>query len=222
VAGVTILENLMVGVGKAIPMLTWWSWINDNGSGLGAIAAVAAAVIAILAIIRTAADNRERSQPMMTAEFRVSPDSDTTVELMIRNAGQTPARNIEVAFEPPLSIPGGRGGPYMTEYTIERYSKRIPVLSPGQELTNIWWSGEAGRANELENREPTPDEVHLKIAYDGLGKKRIQEDYLLTVDTVKLTTRAVSTDSFKGRLKSIDQALSRTAKAVEGLAKKGG
>lgn len=192
----------------------WWVWLNENGSGLGALAAVAAAVVAIIAIVNTARDTRARSQPAVTAEFRIAPDSDSTIELVLANSGSTVARNVSVRFDPPITIPKGSDG-RMTKYLIQRYASPVPVLSPQQQLTNIWWSGHNTGGNELTNSEPTPDRVTVHVAYDGLGRRRLKQSYPLNIETIQMTTLSVSSTSFKGRLKSIDQSLNKIAKATE-------
>jgi hypothetical protein len=53
----------------------------DSGpwNALTAIATVLTAAVAVWAIINAKQDSRDRSQPVMVAEFRVSPDSETAI-----------------------------------------------------------------------------------------------------------------------------------------------
>lgn len=53
-----------------------WEWVNEYGSGIGAVAGVLATLVAILALTSAARDSKARSQPMIAAEFRPSADSN--------------------------------------------------------------------------------------------------------------------------------------------------
>ena len=195
-----------------------WEWINQNGTGLGAMAAIIAASVAAWSLLNTALDSRERTRPMVTAELSPSPDSDSSMDLVVRNLGLTPARNLSLTFKPSILVPE-TGGPFTTPYLIQRYAKPIQVLNPGQTLSNIWWSGELV-GNELVNAEPTPDEVTIFLEYGGTRRKRFTDEFSLSVDTVKLTTYSVSSTSIKGRLKTIEGALKESAAALKTIAGK--
>lgn len=195
-----------------------WAWLNVNGGGLGALAGVATAVVAVVALTRTTNDSRARSRPMVTAELKLAPDSDTSMILAIENRGPTPARNVKVTFDPPLPTDAPEHS--SATYMVRRYSKPLPVLNPGQALTNTWWSGRATSGPELENAEPTPDEVTVTIEYDGVGRKRLVDVYPLHVDTVALTTQTISSTSFKGRMKTIAEKLSRVADEMKAIRQK--
>jgi hypothetical protein len=195
-----------------------WSWVNENGSALGAIAGITATVVAVMALRSSAADNRARSQPMVTAEFRPAPDSDSTIDFVVSNAGPTPARDVKVSFDPELVMPADTSR-LVAPFIVKRYGKSIPVLNPGQLLSNTWWAGEHTGGYELENREPTPDQVTVTLSYLGIGRKRIVESFPLTVETVTDTTWSTSSTSLKGRLATIDKSLSAIAKSVAALAK---
>ncbi len=194
-----------------------WEWINDYGTAVGAVAGVVAAIVAMLALVSAASDSKARSQPRVTAEFRPAAESDVTMDLVITNMGSTPARDVEVTFDPPLDVPED-DSQLVAPFIVRRYSKPIPVLNPQQNLTNIWWAGEPGPGNELVNREPTPDDVTVIVSYRGVGRKRLTEQFPLTFETVSLTTYSVSSTSLHGRLKTIDQSLTKLEKAVATIA----
>lgn len=194
-----------------------WEWINDYGTAVGAVAGVVAAIVAMLALASAASDSKARSQPRVTAEFRPAAESDVTMDLVITNMGSTPARDVVVTFDPPLDVPEDDSR-LVAPFIVRRYSKPIPVLNPQQYLTNIWWAGEPGPGNELVNREPTPDDVTVTVSYRGVGRKRLTEQFPLTFETVSLTTYSVSSTSLHGRLKTIDQSLTKLEKAVTKIA----
>jgi hypothetical protein len=196
-----------------------WDWINDYGAGIGAIATIATAIIAIIAVLATSSDSRARSQPMVAAEFRTAPDSDTTIEFVITNLGPTQARDVVVSFDPPIVIPEGAEA-HSAPYLLKRYARPIPVLNPGQLLSNTWYSARDLGGADLENSEPTPDNVRVSVSYRGLGVRRIRDSFDLTVEIVALTTFSVSSTSYRGRLKTIDASLKKIGEHLSVIAKK--
>ncbi|KAF0833882.1 hypothetical protein [Ornithinibacter aureus] len=201
-----------------MPLGDIWTWVNDNGAGLQAIAVIVTGLVAVAALFRTAEDSRERSRPMVTAELQRGPNSHSVIDLVVRNSGLTVARDLAVRLDP-LPVVPAEGGPYVTPFMLRRYAQPIPVLAPGQELRNIWWSGEVVTGSiELQNREPTTDEVKVSVTYRGPGRRRYSDTYSLHVDIVKMTTYEVSSDSLPGRLETIDKSLRRLSAAATSIA----
>lgn len=196
-----------------------WHWLNTNGTGLSAAVAVLTAAVAIVALIQTARDSRDRSRPMMLAEFRRAEHSHSTIDLVVRNAGPSVARDVQLSFDPHPVVPED-GDRYITTWLLQRYSKPLASVAPGQELSNIWFSGTATGAtgNEMANREPTSEAVKVNITYKGSGRRRYSETYDLHVDTVRMHTFSVSSTSFPGRMESIVKSLSKLERSVESLA----
>lgn len=155
---------------------------------------------------------------MITAEFRAAQDSDSAVDFVVANLGQTPARDLTVTFEPPLEVPEDAGN-LVSPFIVRRYENPISVLNPGQSLSNTWWRGMNTGELELVNREPTPDEVTVTMTYRGRGLRRLHDSYNLTIETVSLTTWSVSSSSPKGRLRSIDESLASIRSSLAALAK---
>ncbi len=199
-----------------------WNWINDYGTAIGAVAGVVAAIVAIIALISAALDSKARSQPMIAAEFRPAPDSDSSIEFVLSNLGATPARDVKVTFSPGIVIPQDADTDrLLAPYIVKRYERPIPVLNPGQSLSNTWWAGSlSGGSNELTNDEPTPDDVTVSVSYKGLGWRRLSDSFDLTIETVTLTTYSVSSTSTKGRLKTIDDSLKKIRDHLATIARK--
>lgn len=174
--------------------------------------------IAVIALRQTAQDSRDRSRPVVIAEFRPARDSTSAIDLVVRNLGASVARDLEVSFEPQLVVPD-TGGPFVTPFLIKRYADPIPAVAPGQDLRNIWWSGAVGHGNDLENSEPTPDEVRVNVQYRGSGKSQYCDSFSLHVDIVKMTTYSTSSDSLPGRLKTMDASLKQIAGATQQLSR---
>jgi hypothetical protein len=63
-----------------------------------------------------------------------------------------------------------RTGKIWNRSIVQRYSRRIGILSPRQELLNTWWFGASiGGGNLLQNLNPTRDEVVVSIDYEDLA-----------------------------------------------------
>jgi len=191
-----------------------WQWLSDNGGGVVTLAAISMAVVAILALQRTAADSRERSRPYVLAELALPADSDSTIDIVIRNAGLSVARDVVVRFDPELVVPDD-GKRYVTEYTTRRYAKPIPTLAPGQRLSNIWWSDDtAPGSTSPVNMEPTPEVCAVTIEYRDDRRRRYRDVFSLVVDTMLMTTYATESTSTKGRLQQIAKSLGSLADDV--------
>ena len=104
-----------------------WEWLSLNGGGLSALAAVVTAVIAIIALDHTARDSRERSRPMMVAEFRLAEHNDASIDFVLRNAGPSIARGVTVEFQPALEVPDD-GDRYVTPALIRRYETAMELV----------------------------------------------------------------------------------------------
>ena len=210
-----------LGAMKADPgwLVDALTWVNQYAAGLGFLATLATAVIAVVAITKSSADSRARSQPQVLAEFREAKDAETTIDLVVRNAGQTAARNLAVTFNPPLEIPELATG-WATPILVDRYANVISVLGPGQQMRNIWWSGELRNgANELVNHEPTPDAIEVRVRYRGIGRRWITDSFPLHVDSIKNTTYSVSSNSPRALAKQRTEHLQKIAAAVQAIAR---
>jgi hypothetical protein len=192
-------------------------WFDYYGDGLGAMAGIAAAIVAIVALVSAAFDTRARSQPMVTAELRPAVNNDQAAELVLTNLGSTPARDVTIRFEPELDLPADSDQRF-AQFIVRRYSSPIPVLNPGQAMSNIWWSGKDIGAEMLVNREPLPDDITVHVSYRGRGYRRLKDSFPLTMDSLKLTTVSVSSSSMKGRVKSIDGSLKKLAEKTSTIA----
>jgi hypothetical protein len=195
-----------------------WEWLNLNGAGLSSLATAVTAMIAIVALGHTARDSRERSRPMMVAEFQLAVNNDAAIDLVVRNAGPSIARDVTVTFDPRLEVPDD-GDRYVTPSLIRRYATAIDAFAPGQEFRNVWWSGRDKGGPDLENHEPTPDEVAVTISYRGFGRHIYRELVRLHINSILMTTRSTSSTSVPGRLAGIHTSLATIAAASEALAK---
>lgn len=192
-----------------------WHWLSVNSAAVSCIAAMITAVVAVWTLRWAAIDNRERSEPMMLAEFRRPKHSNHGIDLVVRNAGPTPATNVEVKFDPMPVVPND-GQRYVTRYLLRRYAHLIPVIAPGQELTNLWCSSRPEPTGEgTYNHEPTSDSVIVTISYRGLRKRHVfTQTFHLEVDLIKMTTEQVASESELGRMRAIAASLQKIERSL--------
>lgn len=196
-------------------MVEWVKWLADitapYANVMSAFAALVTAVIAIVALSSTARDSRDRSRPVVFAMFREAQHSDSAFDLVVNNLGSSAARNLRIEFDPPLSKDDRKD--VLTDFVGKRYDNLIPLLPPGSELTNTWWAGEISpdHPNELVNRLNTPEQVVVRVSYNGNRIRRYRNDFQLMADTIKLTTHNVSSTSMPGRMESITKSLATIA-----------
>ncbi|QZQ54444.1 hypothetical protein KZI27_14150 [Curtobacterium sp. TC1] len=178
--------------------------------------AILTAIVAIVTIVRTGMDSRRRSQPSVIAELRPAQDSDTVIDFIVRNVGPTVARDLTVSFDPAITLPEARRLESLATTTlIRRYSRPIPNLAPGQEMSNTYWIGVDGGSNKRVNGEPTPERVTVTVRYRGLGRRWLRDSFMLDLDIVTLTTWAVASDSIRGRINEIAASLKDIASAAK-------
>src|SRR4051794_40143893 len=98
--------------------------------GVTAITAGVAGGVGILTLLSIRTDSRDRSRPVMSAELLPRPLMRGTYELIIRNVGQSVAKNVQVTFRPTL-----KGIGQSTDFIARRYAQLIPTVGPGRELS---------------------------------------------------------------------------------------
>jgi hypothetical protein len=178
---------------------------------VGATAAAWAALNGSRTLRRVRDDSRERSRPFVVAKLRDVPYADATQSLVVQNVGASVARDLRVTFEPPIADPAGSdGNAELARYLLRRYERPISVLAPGDELDNLYYSGEPGHPG-YENDLGFPETVTVRVAYEGPDKHRYEDRFPLDVGLIRHRTYTASPGS-------PDEVAKRTAKAVESIA----
>lgn len=185
----------------------WWASIDwDAGywAAVGGLAAALTGVVAIWALVHAARDSRERSRPFVLAEYRIPANAYKRLDFVIRNAGASVARDLEVRFEP--SLEPTTNDRSMRTYLIKRYMTRIPSLGPGQELSNVVLvDDEDPLGNDI------PSDVVVTVSYTRGWFRRYRDQFRLLTDVYTNHTYATSSDSVLGRLTQIRDELRRIA-----------
>lgn len=201
-------------------LVSSWNWLIDSSPILGVLVAILSAATALRAILQAAKDSDHRSRPVVAAEFQLSRESDSSMDLVVKNYGVSMARNLIVSFDRPLTSESveaeGAGGVAIRN----RYQGRtFSVLSPGQELRNTWWLGNSKpKQDRLVNYHDTPDEVVVTVEYSDLKGKRYRDTFSLHVDAFLFSSEALSSTSIRGRLGLIGNALEGLGKDSKRLA----
>lgn len=170
------------------------AWVAAGAAVVSSFAAIWAAFNGVRTLARARDDSRARSRPMVTAELRLPPYSKGTQLLVVQNHGPTLARDVEVSFDPPLGDPAPEvAHESVTPFLKRRYAAPIPVLAPGVELDNIYYSGQPGPSGKFENVEPVPDQVTVTVSYRGPDGTGYRDDFPL--DIALLGARTYTTSS---------------------------
>ncbi len=143
-------------------------WVTAGAACVTAGVAVVATFIARSQLKHVRTDSRERSRPMMAAELRRPPHVPGTQLLVVRNYGSSIARQVVVTFDSPIPDPSPeKAARSVSPFVRRRYAETISVITPGMELSNIWFSGVAGTGGRWENFEPTPERFTVTFTYQG-------------------------------------------------------
>ena len=158
----------------------------------GAIATIIAAIVAVLALQAARTDSRDRSRPMIVPEIRKEPLSKSTINLVVRNVGASPARNVHVTFPAkvdvvPSSLPTGD----VWRWILERYARPIHVWSQGWELSNTVKFGPDDPLKAFEV------EVTYDAVSDGPNRKtpRYRDRFELDPEWISNNSQAGPSDS---------------------------
>lgn len=212
---VAMLRRLLAAVDPA--------WVTAAAATAGVLVALVTAITGLRSLRQLRIDSRERSRPMMAAELRKPPYVHGTQLLVIRNYGPSIARNVKVTFDPPIPEPIlQRAAESVSPFITRRYAEPIPVVTPGMDLINVWFSGQL-EGNEWVNFEPTHDRFTVTIAYDGPdGRTRYEDSFPLDTDLLRghtyVSSSAAPENQIKGTGKSLtklEQSIARIARTIE-------
>lgn len=182
-------------------------WASNNWIGVAGLATTITALVAIVTLIRAGRDSRDRTRPVVIAEYRRPEFGFNTLLLTVKNVGMSLARNVRVTFEPPLQADGN--GLSVASMVKDRYSDPIPVMGQGQELINAVHFGAADR--------DLPQDLTVTIEYDR-GRFRRHHDTFRLLSTVHMLETVVqASDSPTGRLKEIRDQLKGQTQALNSI-----
>ncbi|MFI6783888.1 hypothetical protein [Micromonospora sp. NPDC050276] len=163
-----------------------WRWIGQTNpdtwaAGAGWTTTVVAIVASVAAFwqVREARDlRREQAQPYVIAYMETSPASEHLMDLVIKNVGTTPARDVTVVSVPPLV----RTSLADTEWENLEIPAVLPMLVPGQEWRSYWDSGIERKDKGL------PDRYEITATYKD-SRNRVMEPTIAILDWASYKSR---------------------------------
>lgn len=190
----------ILGATSGAEQLASWSTLAQ-----ATLVAVALAVAAVqLRDART--DRRSRERPFVVVELDGERHPEE-VDIVVRNIGQTIARNVTIRFSPPLQTTlddTGFGAPFMKAFT-----DLIPTLTPGQSMRCLFDTGPERLKSDL----PTTYTVSIDYEGDLKGAKPYSEETMLDLDLFKnrvYVQRRTIHDVY-GQLERINKSLAKIA-----------
>ncbi|BBY98369.1 COG1361 family protein [Mycolicibacterium fallax] len=192
------------------------AWLSANDvanaattwTAFGSLATITAAVVAIWTLVALKRDSADRTRPVILAELRAAVLT-RDAEFIVRNVGQSVARDVKVDFDPPLPVLEGDAAEGLaTPYLQRRYSQVIPTFPPGLALYNSYQD-----AND--NDEPTPDDFTATITYYDMHGHKYTDSYDLTMDVLRGHTAGYpSNTDDKGMQRREVKALEAIARGI--------
>ncbi len=193
-----MFERLLQAIEGSGPSVTDW---------LSAIATVVTALVALVAIwyargqLKEASRARqlaqqldiERAQPYIVIYADDSAFGPTYTDIVIKNFGQTAARNVRLSVDPPpqrSTVEEGRN-------RVVRFPDVFPILAPGQEWRTFFDGSHRRFGKGL------PSEHHAHIEFEGIGGKALSSDAVLDWDINETRIWPV-TKTFDDLVKSVD------------------
>lgn len=195
-------------------LIDWWT--TQRVAAGAAVVASGAAVTAATSGVRTLHQNRRdskgRNRPMVAAELREVPYVKGTQVLVVRNYGPSIARNVRVTFEPEIPDPDDPSTS-VTPFLKRRYANPIPVLTPGMELDNVYFSGHQ-EGGAWVNHEPTPEQVTVTVVYENDAGDEFKDELPLDTNLIRNRTYTESSASPEVQMK----VLAKSVKVLADLA----
>lgn len=144
------------------------------GTVVMAVAIVVTAVVASRTLNATRQDSRDRTRPVIVAEFRRELLSQGTTLLVVKNLGRSVATNVSLQFDPPppddvAALPDEN----MMKWLYERYATPISSWAPGWTVSNVVRAGH----EEL-------DPLKVTANYEGPDGTKYADSYDLHPDHI--------------------------------------
>jgi hypothetical protein len=165
------LVSKVPSCGRRILVVVRWIVVAISTEEWTAVAAVAACLLVVAAVVAACVGYRQLSEAKQLREAQAQPYVAVfaklprlgVMDLVVKNFGQTAARDVLVVFAPPIKrVAFARvenGADEITEL-------KFPTLVPGQEWRTVWDTGMA-----REGRGDLPEHHDVRISFsDGHGR----------------------------------------------------
>lgn len=172
--------------------------------------AVTAATFAAVQTLGARADRRERQRPQVDVDAAPWPNHPGLVRLTMSNIGETTARNIRLAFDPPLpkEPPAGEDGSW--EYLLKFVQRTWAYVPPGKAyscfMLNLRSYPDGGprawdvtvECDDYEGREQPPNVVRLDLdnfAAATFPETKSIHDLVLSIEQIQAALVKLPIDS---------------------------
>lgn len=198
-----MLEAVVVAVGDPNETIAQWTVVA------GMSAAITSA-IAIVTLLFAGRDSRERTRPVVLVEYRILPHASKSLQLVVRNAGVSIARDLKVSFDPPLER--REEDDLIRTSIIDRYAAGIPALGPGQELTNI-----VSFYGLPEDSGDLPKIVTAIVEYRNGRTRWYTDRFILAVEVYMHHTYETNSASLDGQVAAMQKSVKEIARSLKAI-----
>lgn len=183
--GVTLI-SILVQQCHQVAAAGVWHLSPDVWTAIGTCSASGAAVVAVIVGLSQLKEarrlRREQAQPYVAVFAESSANHPAQIDLVIKNFGATPARDIRVTFAPEPQSANLRNSGITRGVQVPEV---ISLLVPGQEWRTYWdWSAALAKADDL------PRRYDVSVTFSDLRGKRIKPDSEFVIDWQVLFAQA--------------------------------
>jgi hypothetical protein len=183
-----------------------WQAVTAFISAATLLVAGAAALVALRQFKSNQATRDDQSRPYLVADFEPSPAGMRLSDLVVKNIGTTPARNVEVRLDPEPKRASEVAGYPLSESRL--VSGTLPMVAPGREL-RVFFDSMPERYNS-----DLPMSYTVTIKYQNTrGKHMNDKPFAIDMDTARGSAQATTYgmhDAAKA-LRGVDEQLTAIA-----------
>lgn len=242
-----VLESLDTSHAQKVNFIEklWEITVDSWGMMIGVFSVIVQVVLAILAFCafkvatETWRSNKENVnlqreaierayRPMMVAEYVKLDGVPGIMSIVIKNLGNTLAKNVHFEFDPPIPNVDieeeirkkKENKEYLHPYTF--FIHRVLVKNkyetwiPGQKLSCIFWKAKEGDFEYLESVHGIPQKQKVTIKYEDEKGKNYSDDYVLSPIFISGEVFSPTSDKSKIKeLKNISKELKQISRSLK-------
>jgi hypothetical protein len=170
------------------------------------IAAVWAAIYAFIQWRETRSAHREETRPYVIVTVDPSPASPQLFDLVVRNIGKRPAKDVTIKLDPPPIRANEVEGLEMQN--IKMLNESVKMIAPDQELRAHY-----DNAIERRSKDDLPTMHTVSLVYLDNSGEKYEETSVLDLDALKGTmfTTVYTVHNIGKSMKSIEETLKKSS-----------